>query len=216
MTVTGHRAGEIRTLCAGLSGETRNRHIARLETAELSAAQISGLSVSGLDELMQNLSFVYTLTIAEWCRQIGDLWLLRLPWRNSISSSDLGGESEREVPFVVPNPETVCESFEIALPDGVIPYELPIKFNASCEWGRHSCSVTANGRLLTATREVCYFGGSVPPDRFGEWKRFRDAMIRADNTDVVLLGERSAAALAQHDDPAFRMFPSSSADAAGQ
>jgi hypothetical protein len=164
---------------------------------------------TGLSELTEHVNLSYRLEIAEWCRSVGELCLLRIPWRNPGSEIAAAADAARQVPFVAPNPAIIHETLEIKLPRDLLPYDLPAEITSSCDWGLLSCSLTfaaldgaaathpsgvADG-ILIAKREVRFLGGVVPPERFGEWRQFRDAIVRADNTDVVLLSERAAAAL---------------------
>jgi Transglutaminase-like superfamily len=194
-TVAGHRAGEIRLMCAGMAEERQKRAIARNESDDLPSIEISDVHVSGIASLTEHVGFEYRLDIADWCRRVGELCLLRLPWRNAGSETAAGSDAGRPVPFVAPNPAIIRETLEITLPRGVLPYDLPAETTASCDWGRFTCSVSVAEGILTAKREVRFLGGIVPPDRFTEWRQFRDAIVRADDTDVVLLSERAAAAL---------------------
>lgn len=195
VAVSGDRAGEMRTACRGVAAETQVRRVTRFESFDLPNVEISEMELEGLDDLARDVRCAYRIDLAEWGRRIGELWLLRIPWIETRRTMYFPGESQRAVPCTTPLPIAIHEAWEISLPEGSRPYSLPFQIAEECRWGRYRCSVREFAGKLICRRELEFLGGNVSPEEFAEWKQFRDATVRSDNADFVLLPATAAGEL---------------------
>ena len=64
---------------------------------------------------------------------------------------------------------------------------LPLERAEECPWGAYRCRVWTENGVLRCERDFELRGGIVPPEQCDEVRRFTDACIESDASDIVLV-----------------------------
>ncbi|MEX0703872.1 MAG: DUF3857 domain-containing protein [Planctomycetales bacterium] len=183
----GERAVEFRLEHVDRDDEHRARMLAQSAAADLTGAVVADARFLELDDLTRPVSCAYRLTLPVWGREIGDLLLFRVPWLHPVRSTGPLSAADRTVPLVAPGPFRVSDRLELEFPADRTGYGLPYETESACEWLRYARRIAIEAGRLVCERRVEHLGGLVPPERFGEFKRFWEECARADALDVVLV-----------------------------
>jgi hypothetical protein len=182
----GDRAAGWRWGLVERNAVTRERVLRQYVGGTFPSAEITDFTVQYLDDLNGDLVISHRAVMSRLARRIENLLLLRLPWLEPWHDTGFFAAPSRPQPLLVPI-HSVSDCQEIELPAGFSGYGLPWENVDQCAWGRYRCQVRIDGGALHCQRYFEMSGGNVPPERYQEVRRFTDACISGDASDVVLI-----------------------------
>jgi hypothetical protein len=169
------------------NASTRERVLQQYIGHLFPSAKIADLSVECLDDLSSDLVISHVASMGRLARRIQNIMLLRIPWLELLRDTGFFAAPSRPQPLLVPI-RSVSDRHDIELPSGFSGYGLPFERIEQCAWGRYQCLVRIDNGMLRCERDFELCGGIVPAECYNEVKRFMDACIDCDATDVILMG----------------------------
>lgn len=155
--------------------------------SDLTGARIESPRFINLKDITRDVSYSYQTTLDQWCRQIEEIILFRIPWIGSMHTAGVVNVQKRTSALQTPNPIRFTDYHKIEIPAGYQGYGLPYEHKLQCEWGNYRASVFVENSHLICKREVDHLGGIVFEDQYQEFKEYWEACTRADALDVVLM-----------------------------
>jgi hypothetical protein len=165
---------------------TRERLLRQYVGASWPSAEFTDFSVEHFDDLNGDLVIFHRAIIGSLARRIEKLMLQRMPWLEPIRDNGFFAPTSRPQPLQVPT-HSVSDRLELELPSGYAGYGLPLERLAHCDWGCYQCRVAVDNGLLRCERTFELRGGIVPVERYDEVRRFTDACVDGDASDLVLM-----------------------------
>jgi hypothetical protein len=182
----GDRAAGWRWGLIERNSSTRERVLRQYVGGLFPSAEIADFRVEFLDDLNGDLAISHGAIMARLARRIQNLMLLRIPWLEPMRDNGFFAAATRPQPLMVPV-HSVSDRHTIELPAGFSGYGLPLERAEQCDWGRYECRVRIENGALLCERDFELRGGNVPPERFEVMRRFTEACIDGDASDIVLM-----------------------------
>jgi transglutaminase-like putative cysteine protease len=186
LTARGDWAARWRWGLIERNAAARERALRQYVGRSFPSGEIADFSVEYLDDLGGNLAISHRARIVRLARRVEHLLLLRVPWLEPLQDTGFFAGTSRPQPLLVPV-HALSDRQEIELPPGFSGYGLPWQQAEVCDWGRYQCRVWIDGGALRCERDFELLGGIVPPERYTEVRRFTDACVAGDASDVVLV-----------------------------
>jgi Domain of Unknown Function with PDB structure (DUF3857)/Transglutaminase-like superfamily len=165
---------------------TRERVMRQFVGGLFPSSEITDLKVEYLNDLNGDLTISHRATMGRFTQRIQDLLLVRIPWMERVRDNGFFAAPSRPQPLIVPV-HSVSDRHIIELPPDFSGYGLPLERAELCDWGSYRCRVQIENGVLHCERDLELRGGNVHPERFEEMRRFTQACIDGDASDIVLL-----------------------------
>ncbi|HEV3237880.1 MAG TPA: DUF3857 domain-containing protein [Gemmataceae bacterium] len=183
----GDRAASWRSGLIERNAATRERVLRQYIGGSIPSAEITNFSVEHLDDLNGDLVISHSAVMSRLARRIQKLMLLRIPWLEPIRENGFFAAISRPQPLLVPI-HSISDRLNIELPTAFTGYGLPWKRIEESDWGRYQCHVRIENGALQCERDFELRGGIVLSEQYRQIRRFTDACIDNDASDIVLIG----------------------------
>jgi hypothetical protein len=185
LQVRGDRAASWRFGLMERNDSARERSLRQYVGGSFPMAEITNFSVEHLDDFDNDLTIAHSAVMTKLGRRIENLMLLRIPWVEPLLENGFFAAASRPQPLSVPI-YSVSDRLEMRLPSTFTGYGLPWKRVEECAWGSYQCQVCINESSLRCERYYEMRGGMVLPDSYELIRRFINACIDSDASDIVL------------------------------
>jgi hypothetical protein len=187
VTARGELAAYLRAQLYQRTDEQQRNFISANESTASSSSVVSEIDVGDLEQLDQPVRITYRMQIEQRARAIRDLFILRIPWADSIEIVGPIAARTRTEPLQIPRDWDNVERFTLRLPTGFTGYGLPI--NASWEIGGffYELRIRMESDLLVCERHVRLERGLIPPAEYPAFKQTSENCVLSDAQDIVLI-----------------------------
>ena len=90
------------------------------------------------------------------------------------------GTRPRRLPLDIGAPFHVKCNYREELPEGMRVESVPDKISVKTEFGELTIEYSVNGNVLTASENLSFSQGLIPPEKYMEFRDFVNASIRAE------------------------------------
>jgi transglutaminase-like putative cysteine protease len=154
--------------------------------ASLSTFQILKATISNLRVTDRPFEWHYTVEAENFAKPAGDLLLVRPRVLGSKSSGLLETKEPRQYPVEFEGPQRDTDVFEIALPAGFVPDELPPPVNIDTGFAAYHSKTEVVGHALRYTRTFEIKDLSVPVSKVPQLKEFYRVIAGDERNSAVL------------------------------
>jgi Domain of Unknown Function with PDB structure (DUF3857)/Transglutaminase-like superfamily len=168
------------------SSKDRVKRIEQEVSHSIGMFDITGATMQNLDVNDSPFSYTYTFVAPAYAKQIGDLMAVRPRVMGNRSSDILETRELRQFPVIFNGPERDTDTFEIALPPGYEPDDLPGPVDVDYGFASYHSKTESVGNVLKYTRTFEIKELSVPLNRMEDLKKFY-RIIASDERNTAVL-----------------------------
>jgi len=182
----GTIAEESRSRLLAAQGTDRAKVVESFLGAFVPGFSLTRASVSNLEEYDKVLGLNYQFSVSSYAQAAGDLLLVR-PRVLGAKASTILEAKDRKYGISFESATQQTDNFEITLPAGYVPDELPPPMKLDYDFGNYSSKVEmVNGNVLRYTRTYVVKEVFVPPAQLAELKTFFHQILMDEGNTVVL------------------------------
>jgi hypothetical protein len=137
-------------------------------------ASISGVEDSH-QQIVEKFSFAGNFSVAS----AGSSWFFQPQFLSGIAVPEVGTRPRR-LPLDIGTPFHVKCNYREELPAGMRVESVPDKISVKTEFGELTIEYSVNGNVLTASENLSFSQGLIPPEKYMEFRDFVNASIRAE------------------------------------
>jgi hypothetical protein len=137
-------------------------------------ASISGVEDSH-QQIVEKFSFAGNFSVAS----SGSSWFFQPQFLSGIAVPEVGTRPRR-LPLDIGTPFHVKCNYREELPAGMRVESVPDKISVKTEFGELTIEYSMNGNVLTASENLSFSQGLIPPEKYMEFRDFVNASIRAE------------------------------------
>ncbi len=199
LSASGTLSGDVRELRLGDRGDEQRfafrtvksdaEKVKPLETLlahSMATFRLTRASVGNANEIEQPFIFEYSLVADNYGKTAGNLLLVRPRVLGVKSSGLLESKEPRQHPVMFEGPFRDTDEFEITLPPGYSPEELPPAVNVDSGFARYQSKSEMRGNVLRYTRTFEVREVTVPLGKVEELKKLYRT-IAADERNTAVL-----------------------------
>jgi len=168
------------------SSKDRVKRIEQEVSHSIGMFDITGATMQNLDVNDSPFGYTYTFVAPAYAKQIGDLMAVRPRVIGNRSSDILETKEPRQFPVIFNGPESDTDIFEIALPAGYEPDDLPAPVDVDYGFASYHSKTESVGNVLKYTRTFEIKELSVPLSRMEDLKKFY-RIIASDERNTAVL-----------------------------
>jgi Domain of Unknown Function with PDB structure (DUF3857)/Transglutaminase-like superfamily len=168
------------------SSKDRVKRIEQEVAHSIGMFDITGATMQNLDVNDSPFGYTYTFVAPAYAKQIGDLMAVRPRVMGNRSSNILETKEPRQFPVIFNGPERDTDTFEIALPPGYEPDDLPGPVDVDYGFASYHSKTESVGNVLKYTRTFEIKELSVPLNRMDDLKKFY-RIIASDERNTAVL-----------------------------
>lgn len=142
--------------------------------AAFQKASISGVEDSH-QQIVEKFSFGGNFSVAS----AGDSWFFQPQFLSGIAVPEVGARP-RQLPLDIGTPFHVKCSYREELPTGMKVQSIPDRVSVKSEFGELTIEYSVNGNVLTASENLSFSQGLIPPEKYMGFRDFVNASIRAE------------------------------------
>jgi len=185
---SGPEGGELRMLLKYTDEKERHEYWEKRVAGDVPGAVLESFRFVQPEALDQPLEFHYKLTAGQYAHTAGPLLLVR----PRVVGSDVlpNDDKPRTVPIDLQATGHWHDSYDIALPDGYVVYEMPDPVNLDMDFASYHSSVSVpasgNGRLLHYERDYKVTKVQLAAEKAPEFRHLEGAILSDEKSTVVL------------------------------
>jgi Domain of Unknown Function with PDB structure (DUF3857)/Transglutaminase-like superfamily len=164
----------------------RIKPIEGLMANSLSHFEISNATVTNLKQNSQPFGYNWTFVSLDYAKNAGGLLLVRPRVIGTKANGVMETKEPRKYPVEFPGPERDSDTFEIKMPAGYEPDDLPAPVDVDYSFGSYHSKVEAKDGVLRYTRTFEIKELSVPVEKTDDLKRFY-RIIASDERNTAVL-----------------------------
>ncbi len=147
--------------------------------------------IIGADSLSENMSMYYTYEAPNSVAEAGTYKIIRIPWRNELSTDNALTYEHRTYPVKnLYDVDTTYEEVSMIIPKGYVLAEIPQSVNYVNPSAEYAFSVMVKEKdgltLLTASRTFIKKKTFIEPKEYQEYKAFYSKAVREDRRQLLL------------------------------
>jgi tetratricopeptide (TPR) repeat protein len=144
----------------------------------------------GLDYNADTVKYIFSYSVpkASLFQEVAGMQIMKMAWSDEIESMGWLNEETRSYPiefFNLFNADEVKETITFSLPEGKTLAQTPKDVVLKTEFADYSMTFVLKGKELIAIRSLTTKKDVVSADKFGEVKKFFEAVVKADNTQLA-------------------------------
>jgi tetratricopeptide (TPR) repeat protein len=187
--IAGAEVSSTRGAYRNQSEEDRRKEITRLLSNEFSnGLSLKDFAIKNLDNLLDTVNMEYRFTVDNYTSDIAGMKIVKLPWSDTYSSSEIVSLDKRNFALNLWNFSSTPydkEIMTIILPAGKKWIEIPKNVNYKCSSISYSLTYTPKPGQLVVTREVKYLKDQIPVNEYAEFKEVVTKMAEADKQQMA-------------------------------
>lgn len=189
--VSGTLTAQYRSAYKGKTFEERKKMMQTALASDIPSAKINDLVIIGADSLSENMSMYYTYEAPNSVAEAGTYKIIRIPWRNELSTDNALTYEHRTYPVKnLYDVDTTYEEVSMIIPKGYVLAEIPQSVNYVNPSAEYAFSVMVKEKdgltLLTASRTFIKKKTFIEPKEYQEYKAFYSKAVREDRRQLLL------------------------------
>jgi tetratricopeptide (TPR) repeat protein len=187
--IAGAEVSSTRSAYRNQSEDDRRKAITRSLSNEFSnGLTLKNFAIKNLDNLVDTVNMEYRFTVDNYTSEIAGMKIVKLPWTDSYSSSEIVSLDKRNFSLDLWNFSSTPydrEIMTIILPQGKKWIEIPKNVNYKCSSLSYSLTYQLKPGQLVVTREVRYLKDEIPVNEYPEFKQVVTKMAEADKQQMA-------------------------------
>jgi transglutaminase-like putative cysteine protease len=185
--LTGNQTKDARGIVIYGTQEERERWL--VSEAGVTGARLIDSKLSGVNEHAGQVDLSMAFDLPRLASVTGTRMFLR-PNLLQRNSSPPRGRKDRKSPIRLLYPRVDSDTVVYALPPGMRPESLPRAVDLDASFGAYrSASVMRGDTSLVYTRRLELRQPEIPAEKYGEYVKFFQGVVKADNGQVVLIAQ---------------------------
>ena len=187
--IAGAEGSATRSAYRNQSEEDRRKSITRSLSNEFSnGLTLKDFQIKNLDNLLDTVNLEYRFTVDNYTSDIAGMKIVRLPWTDSYSSSEIVSLDKRHFSLNLWDFSSTPydrEVMTVILPQGKKWIEIPKNVSYKCSSLSYNLSYQVKPGQLVVTREVKYLKDEIPVNEYPEFKEVVTRMAEADKQQMA-------------------------------
>jgi tetratricopeptide (TPR) repeat protein len=148
---------------------------------------LENFNVKDLDSNDSELTYDYTFKAPDYIGTAGTFKIMRIPWTDNETALKALSYETRRFPYAIrTGTDTLFENITIELPDTLVPVELPLPVNLSCDHAEYTMILNFNNGRITGLRQMIYNNHEIEPNQYAAFKTFFNQVVKTDTQQILL------------------------------
>lgn len=189
--VSGTLTAQYRSAYKGKTFEERKKLMQTSLASDIPSAKINDLVIMGADSLTESISIFYQYEAPNSVAEAGTYKIVRIPWRNELSTDDALTYENRSYPVKnLYDIDTTFEEISMIIPKGYTLAEIPQSVTLSNASADYAFTVMVKEKegltILTTSRRFIKKKTFIEPSEYQEFKTFYAKAVREDRRQLLL------------------------------
>jgi tetratricopeptide (TPR) repeat protein len=183
----GIPASTMRTRYRYTNAQQRLEKLGEALAGEFPGVKIDSFEIENIDEISSGIKYNYDFTVPNYLIDAGNMKLLKIPWTDNWANRRSLSKEKRKFDYLYRTTnDTLFEEMSIMLPKGFEPVGLNKKVIFKSSMAEYKVEMEYKKGKITASRLVTVKEKIIPPERYLEFKKFYNDVVRNDMQQIIL------------------------------